>query len=91
MYKIKYMCANINVVKIYNNFTKNLKKRRKVSYILFALVSTRYEGDRVKKEIAEKTLALQRISTERLKRRGKDLYYWMKELERMILVSPTRH
>jgi len=52
---------------------------------IFAMAEcTRYEGDRVQKEITEKTIALQRISTERLKRRGKDIYYWMKELERVI-------
>lgn len=46
---------------------------------------TRYEGDRVKKQVNEKTLALQRISSERLKRRSKDIYYWMKELERLVI------
>jgi len=40
----------------------------------------------VSKEVAEKTYMLQGISTERLKRRSKDIYYWMKELERMIQV-----
>jgi hypothetical protein len=40
----------------------------------------------VGKQVAEKTLALQRISSERLKRRSKDIYYWMKELERLITV-----
>ncbi|CAG7826748.1 unnamed protein product [Allacma fusca] len=45
----------------------------------------RYEGKRVSQEVNEKTVALQRISTERLKRRSKDVYYFWKELERMIL------
>ena len=28
---------------------------------------------------------MQRISTERLKRRAKDVYYWTKELERVVI------
>lgn len=46
---------------------------------------TRYEADRVKKQVEEKTYCMQRISTERLKRRARDIHCWMKELEKFII------
>lgn len=61
-----------------------LAKENAAADIFAQAECSRYEGERVSKEIAEKTIALQRISTERLKRRAKDIYFWQKELERNV-------
>jgi len=62
-----------------------LSKENAAADIFAQAECTRYEGDRVRREVHEKTIGLQKISTERLKRRSKDIYYWLKEVERMVL------